>query len=69
MKMSDEWREQEKKVYKFFREHPVHAYKTETVANYLNMTPKEVKDAMEHLLVLEIIEVKYQYSKSEYDTL
>lgn len=59
--MNNDWRETEKKVFAFFKEHPVHGFKPETIANYLNLTENEVREALEHLLALDIIDIRFQY--------
>jgi len=60
-----DWKEVERKVFIFFKEHPVHAFRADTIADYLGLTEKEVRDAISHLRVLEIIEVRYQYATAE----
>ena len=53
------------RVYAFFREHPVHAFKVEKIASYLKLTTREVEEAVKELIGLNIVEPRFQYATAE----
>ena len=53
------------RVYTFFREHPVHAFKVEKIASYLKLTTREVEEAIKELVGLNIVEPRFQYATAE----
>lgn len=53
------------RVYTFFREHPVHAFKVDAISKYLKLTPEEVDNAIKELVSLNIVEPRFQYATAE----
>ena len=53
------------RVYTFFREHPVHAFRIGKVAKYLELTEREVDEAIKELIALNIVEPRFQYATAE----
>jgi hypothetical protein len=63
--MSEDWKAIEQRVFTFFKEHPIHAFKTPMIAKYLGITEKEAREAVLHLEAIDIVELRYQYATAE----
>jgi DNA-binding MarR family transcriptional regulator len=57
--MSDE------KVKRFFEEHPIHSFSIEAIAEYLTLTEPEVNRALNHLILDDFVDAKFQLAHPE----
>ena len=53
------------KVFGFFREHPVHAFRVDTIAKYLKLETDEVQKALDDLVGVDVVDIRYQLTTAE----
>ena len=53
------------KVFEFFREHPVHAFRVDTIAKYLKLGTDQVQKALDDLVGVDVVDVRYQLTAGE----
>ena len=54
------------RVFGFFREHPVHAFRVDTIAKYLKLEKDEVQKALDDLLSVDVVDIRYQLTTEEF---
>ena len=53
------------KVFGFFREHPVHAFRVDTITKYLKLETDEVQKALDDLVGVDVVDIRYQLTTAE----